>query len=333
MKKENTFLRATSLFIKITAITAMLFILAVNPAFADYDEPNFQATGGGNGPVFDSLSIFNENLTYITANTARLTWETDKPATSRVMYGFESQKVMNVLDVSDVNRGYDFSTPQDDRLVTNHVVIITNLNPDTQYFFRPESRVNNYARVGSEKTTFQYPAGVTGGEPLSCNYYLSSYLRMGDDNDVGEVKKLQTFLKDFEGFTNLEVIGVFNQATFDAVSSFQLKYAEDVLVPWGIDSPTGYVYYTTQKKINEIYCGSKLSLTESQLNEINKTKVLIEKSKSNGQYPNIDFETIGHDGSDDEDGDEESMQASVGEVKTGVIRSIFSTIRGWFSRD
>ena len=322
MKKGN-------LFLKITAIIALFIISASNPAFAEGASP---AVNGGNGPIFDSLNISNEGFSYITPNTVRVTWDTDKPATSRVMYNTESQKIINMLDVSDVNRGYDFSTPQDDRLVTSHIAIITNLNPDIQYFFRPESRVNNYARIGNEKTVPQHSAN----ESLSCNY-ISDYLRIGDDNNIDEVKKLQIFLRDFEGFTNLAVSGVFDQVTFDAVSSFQTKYADEVLAPWGIDSSTGYVYYTTQKKINEIYCGNKFSLTASQVNEINKTKILIEKAKSDGLYPSIDFETIGQKGSDDdsdfEGENKESMKASVGDVKEGFIRSVFSKIRGWFSRD
>ncbi len=327
MKKENMFLRVTTLCFKIATITAMLFITASNPAFAT-------SAAGGNGPIFNSLSVFNEGFSYLAPNTIKLTWETDKPATSRVMYGGQSRKVM-FLDIDDVNYGYDFSTDQDNTLVTKHEMVITNLScSDTQYFFRPESRVNNFARFGNEKTIKQSSASVTGAgnHSESCNY-ISNYLRINDDNNIDDVKKLQTFLRDYEGFINLKITGVFDQATFDAVSSFQLKYADDVLAPWGIDSPTGYVYYTTQNKINEIYCGNKISLTENQLEEINKTKALLENTKSNGQYPNIDFETIGDEGSGDDDyidSDRGSMKASVGEVKGSFIQSIFFKVRGWF---
>jgi hypothetical protein len=53
----------------------------------------------------------------------------------------------------------------------------------------------------------------------------------------------------------LQLSGVYDAATLDAVKKFQVKYASDVLTPWGISEPTGYVYLTTRKKINELFCG------------------------------------------------------------------------------
>ncbi len=97
--------------------------------------------------------------------------------------------------------------------------------------------------------------------------YLSTYLKIGDANSITDVTRLQTFLKNTEGL-NVDIIGSFDQKTFDAVSAFQVKYANDVLLPWGIKSPTGYIYYTTQKKINEIYCKTTFALTISQIAEI-----------------------------------------------------------------
>ena len=97
---------------------------------------------------------------------------------------------------------------------------------------------------------------------------MEDFLRIDFDNDPVEVRKLQVFLRDFEDFNNLEVTGVFDQATFDAVSEFQERYSQDVLLPWGLTSSTGYVYLTTRKKINEIYCQKEFPLTEEQLAEI-----------------------------------------------------------------
>ncbi|MBX4181388.1 hypothetical protein KW807_00815, partial [Candidatus Parcubacteria bacterium] len=50
--------------------------------------------------------------------------------------------------------------------------------------------------------------------------------------------------------------GVFDQATKQAVEAFQLKYSSEVLAPWGISAPTGYVYITTLGKINQLLCGT-----------------------------------------------------------------------------
>ncbi len=101
-------------------------------------------------------------------------------------------------------------------------------------------------------------------------YYLFDYLRKGYNNDPIEVKKLQVFLRDLQGYTNVQVTGVFDDATDAAVRLFQMKYASDILVPWGYgpNEPTGYVYILTKKKINEIYCGMAFPVTPQQQAEI-----------------------------------------------------------------
>ncbi|HYF12852.1 MAG TPA: peptidoglycan-binding domain-containing protein [Candidatus Paceibacterota bacterium] len=116
----------------------------------------------------------------------------------------------------------------------------------------------------------------TGGTVLgtstqsgACGLYLTSYLRMGDNNDPEEVKKLQTFLNQHMN-ENLPVTGYFGIMTYDAVRRFQQKYTLDVLKPWQdaglMDSltPTGYVYKTTQRMINNLQC-SGLNLPVPQL--------------------------------------------------------------------
>lgn len=73
------------------------------------------------------------------------------------------------------------------------------------------------------------------------------------NNDETEVSALENFLNETQWET-LEINGRFNQQDFEAVKRFQLKYREDILDPWQIESPTGYVYTTTIKKINDIHC-------------------------------------------------------------------------------
>jgi fibro-slime domain-containing protein len=110
---------------------------------------------------------------------------------------------------------------------------------------------------------------VPQGEILgttSC-MYLRDHLKTGWNNDLLEMLKLKSFLNIFEK-ENLELNGDFDQATFDAVSRFQNKYFTDILAPWGHDAPTGFVYITTKKKINEIYCNTIITLTQEQQSEI-----------------------------------------------------------------
>ena len=90
------------------------------------------------------------------------------------------------------------------------------------------------------------------------------------------MRKLQAFLQIFEGFAELEVSGVFDQPTFDAVNAFQVKYQSDVLTPWGVESSTGYVYITTKKKINELYCQKEFPLTASEIAEIENYRALMQ---------------------------------------------------------
>lgn len=97
------------------------------------------------------------------------------------------------------------------------------------------------------------PVAVT---PINtaCSVYMTKYIKLDANNDSAEVVKLQTFLRDHEGFTNMAITGIYDQTTYEAVKVFQSRYAQDILIPWGSNTPTGWVYQTTIKKINEIYC-------------------------------------------------------------------------------
>jgi len=86
-----------------------------------------------------------------------------------------------------------------------------------------------------------------------CEPYLEEYIKFGVDNSPGEVEKLQKFLNEHEG-TDLPVTGFYGEMTMEAVKDFQAKYADDILSPWGIEEPTGFVYKTTQSFINDIKC-------------------------------------------------------------------------------
>ena len=103
--------------------------------------------------------------------------------------------------------------------------------------------------------------------PNAC-YYLFDYLRKDLNNNPIEVKKLQVFLRDLEGFTDLKITGVYDDATIVALDEFQNRYKGDILTPWGHNAPTGYTYILTKKKVNEIYCKRAFPVTEQQQAEI-----------------------------------------------------------------
>ena len=85
------------------------------------------------------------------------------------------------------------------------------------------------------------------------------------NNDSIQVIRLQAFLKTFEKFDYVTVNGVFDQATLQAVNEFQLRYKDEILTPWGISQPTGYVYIRTLGKINQILCGTSIQDVHPQV--------------------------------------------------------------------
>lgn len=124
------------------------------------------------------------------------------------------------------------------------------------------SRRNNLSNVSPEviagSNLNQGPA--KGG---SC-VYLTQYLKFGGDNNPGEVRKLQLFLKNSEKL-DVDVNNVFDAKTLKAVEAFQAKYLSDVMGPWGATIPSGQVYISTTKKINELNCKNPLSFSKEDL--------------------------------------------------------------------
>src|SRR5579872_2653664 len=72
-----------------------------------------------------SVVISNVASTNVTANSATITWTTDKPSNSQVSYGL------------DLN--HEVSTPLDSTEVTNHSVIITGLLSGSKYVYSASS--------------------------------------------------------------------------------------------------------------------------------------------------------------------------------------------------
>ncbi len=126
------------------------------------------------------------------------------------------------------------------------------------------------ATIVAKKVIEILPGGEVLGEE-TCAPLLTEYIRPMKQNAPGQVVALQTFLNSYEGET-LDTTGTYDSKTLAAVMRFQSKYATDILTPWGISRPTGNVYYTTQKKVNEIACQNAMTfdLSEAQLSEISR---------------------------------------------------------------
>jgi hypothetical protein len=119
---------------------------------------------------------------------------------------------------------------------------------------------------GSSRRTRTVPTGnLSSGQVLgtdaefgSCKVF-TTFMKFGANNDVEEVKMLQTFLNSKMN-AGLPVTGYFGPLTLQAVKNFQAKYADQILQPWvdaglmASPTPTGHVYKTTQYVINTMLC-------------------------------------------------------------------------------
>ncbi len=158
----------------------------------------------------------------------------------------------------------------------------------------------------------------------SCSY-LTTFMGINSENDSVEVTKLQTFLKNVEKL-DVDINGTFDEKTLNAVKAFQEKYVDEVMTPWGVTTPTGQVFYTTQKKVNEIVCKTSLNLTAEQLSAIDAYK----KSLENGNQTDS---TIGDATSTNPvvGANDNGQTASV--AKTSIAAKIWAFIKWLFGYD
>lgn len=102
------------------------------------------------------------------------------------------------------------------------------------------------------------PTGqVLGTSTDICNLAIETYMRVGHRNDPVQVKILQNFLN---GYMNSGLIedGIYGPMTANAVNNFQLKHADNVLKPWGLDGPTSIFYKTTLIQAKNLMCPQTL---------------------------------------------------------------------------
>ncbi len=98
--------------------------------------------------------------------------------------------------------------------------------------------------------------GAVLGAATDCSLAVTQGLSYGMRN--AEVVKLQNFLNMHQG-SGLPPTGFFGPLTRAAVSSFQAKYATDILAPLGLSTPTGLVATMTRLKIRSIVCGEPVA--------------------------------------------------------------------------
>lgn len=234
-------------------------------------------------PATDDFNIVDFEVTAVDKTSFTVSWRTenddgtDHPATTRLVWDTADHD-----STATPNYGYANSTEETDLgLVTTHTVTITGLNKKTTYYFRAVSADATSTEVSAELSVTTSGSGGGGGggggshhlvaattteattttEVAACAPYLLKFIKYGADNDPAEVYKLQAFLRVFEDRTDIPLSGVYDLTTYNAVRDFQSEYGLDVLGPWGIGDPTGYVFITTTLKINYLYCGIKDRIT------------------------------------------------------------------------
>jgi len=229
------------------------------------------SSGGGSAIITKpSIIITNEKVSYLGFGEALVTWKTNIETTQQVAYGDNSISSLS----SAPKYGYDLVNKESDSMTKDHSATISGLIDGITYYFRPiADRNGSTGEVVGKEVFYEFKGEVKGvtdtpAEIAPCNYLLE-YIKLGAGNNPIEVKKLETFLNIFEG-EKLAVNGIYEQVDFDAVFRFQKKYSEKVLSPWNHNEPTGYVYITTKKKINELYCEREFPLTPEQEAEIAK---------------------------------------------------------------
>jgi hypothetical protein len=110
--------------------------------------------------------------------------------------------------------------------------------------------------TGTTNTLPTTGTGKTYISPLDNKEYsctpFTKYLKLNSKtNDATEVKLWQAFLNKHMK-ENLPITGYYSTLTFNAIKRFQQTYAQDVLTPWGISTPTGWTYKSTRAKGNQI---------------------------------------------------------------------------------
>jgi hypothetical protein len=238
--------------------------------------PAAQPGGGGGGPPAGGASgllnlellIFNENVAEMDDGNFLISWETNRIATGWAAYGAISMSTSTIeaLDKveADPNFGYQFSSYKSTVPTIVHSIVVGAPSQTGVIFFRPFSADDGKLAFGRELSL------VAGLKNEQCSQYLNSFIKFGEVNNIEQVKRLQVFLREVANFSEVQITGIYDEVSFNAVKKFQERYAEDILDPWGIEEPTGYVYLTTRKKINELHCDNllKFPLTSAQRQEI-----------------------------------------------------------------
>ena len=244
-----------------------------------------------------------------------------------VFFNPEKSKVLAEKNVRQaLNYGTNKEEIVDKILFKQGRVVDSPILPDIYGFEKPEKTyefnqttarqlldaagfVENVTGIGEEDKSSSSPftdawvrEKIVKKEPA---FQFKSNLKLGSQRT--EVKELQKCLaKDPEIYPEGEVTGYFGNKTKEAVVKFQEKYKEEILQPSGLQSGTGEVLKSTQKKLNELCAAPSeeklpLSFTLTTVNQpvlVNVASLLKEQWKSVGinvEIKAVDILTLGQE--------------------------------------
>ena len=234
--------------------------------------PPTPPTGGGGGII--PLSINNSQTKECVPtgeDSAISEWMTNKYSSSQVVCSPDGH---NPNWGSAPDWGYSIFTDVFDKPegVTNHSVEIFGLSPGTNYC-RYISTDGNNTVFEELECVMPEVAGVEAPPvtECSCPQLLGTYIKLGAENNPNDVRGLEWVLNEM-GYT-VPIDSFYGMNDFAAVSQMQTDNNVAILSPWFLGGSTGYVYYTTQKFVNEWYCDyigcpKEFRLTPSQEAEI-----------------------------------------------------------------
>ena len=134
-------------------------------AFVPPTPPGGGGGSGGSGTIVH-LKISNENASPVGTDFATITWDTNLPATSKVVYGLASAGPYTLNESNLPNLGYPQGTIETGSNVEDHEVDLTSLVPGETYLYRVVSTRGSNTEVSPELSfTLLSGAGLTTPTP------------------------------------------------------------------------------------------------------------------------------------------------------------------------
>ena len=210
-----------------------------------------------------------------------MTNKTKNLVTASIFSAIALFPILTFAQLPPMGGGSDGSTPAPEPIVLpimgggNDGSTLAPSTPSTPEV--PASDVSSYSSSGSfigggSSFNSNVPIVSAGTTTLALSNnscpLINTFMQIGANNDNSDVIKLQAFLKTTEQL-DVDLSGIFDTKTDAAVKAFQEKYLSDTMGPWKASAPSGKVYITTKKKINEIACNTPLTLTTDELATIN----------------------------------------------------------------